>query len=100
MWYILHFIDETGGAIGRSAYQEKIEKEMREKLGIDRKYKKNAEDMFQILRPYTLQAIDRAQKSLEKQSDKSYHEMNPATTVHELVKELVGYLDKDVFVKT
>ena len=59
-----------------------------------RPYEKNAEDMFDLLKPYVVDAIERADTALRLQRGKPYHEQNPATTVHLLVKELLSYLQK------
>ena len=61
---------------------------------MDRPYKKNAEDMFELLMPYVVEAINRADTALRLQHGKPYHDQNPATTVHLLVKELLSYLQK------
>ena len=57
-------------------------------------YEKNAKDMFEILKPHVVDAIERADAALRLQSGKPYHDQNPATTVHLLVKELLSYLQK------
>jgi len=86
LWYILHFRAQAGGALSRQDYADILGKEM------GRPYKKNAEDMFELLKPHVSKAIKRADKALELQSGKPYHEQNPATTVHLLVKELLSYI--------
>ena len=88
LWYILHFRSQAGGALHRQEYQSILETEMQHP------YKKNAEDMFDILKPRVVQAIERANIALQLQNGKPYHEQNPATTVHLLVKELLSYIPK------
>lgn len=88
LWYILHFRSQAGGALHRQEYQNILATEM------DRPYKKNAEDMFELLKPNVVQAITRADTALRLQSGKPPHAQNPATTVHILVKELLSYLQK------
>ena len=86
LWYILHFRDQTGGALHRQDYQDILAKEMH------RPYEKNAKDMFELLKPYVVKAIKRAEITLKQQKDKPYHKQNPATTVQNLVKELLSYI--------
>ena len=89
LWYLLHFTDQTGGPIHRDEYATKLSAFM------GRPYKKNASDMFDTLRGRTLEAIQRAERGhriLLKQNV-SYHQMNPATTVYQLVRELLSYMD-------
>ncbi len=64
------------------------------KLGVNRKYKKNSEDMYDLLKPLQEQAIKHAKQMLKAQEEKSIppHQMNPATTVHLLVEELISYI--------
>lgn len=98
LWYIFHFRDETGGALSRTAYQAIIETEMKQQLSIDRKYRKNALDMFKLLRDRTPLAICRAETALHKHSEQiPFHDRNPATTVFELVRDLAGYLPNGSF---
>ncbi len=88
LWYILHYLPQSGGAKHRQEYQDILAKQMK------RPYEKNAEDMFDLLKPYVVDAIERADTALRLQRGKPYHEQNPATTVHLLVKELLSYLQK------
>ncbi len=86
LWYILHFRDQTGGSLHRQDYQDILAEEMH------RPYEKNAKDMFDLLKPYVVKAIKRANAALKQQKGKAYHEQNPATTVQRLVKELLSYI--------
>ena len=87
LWYILHFREQVGGPLSRKTYSDILTQEM------GRKYEKNAGDMFDLLRSKLNLAIDRAARALQSQAGKSYHEMNPATTVHILVSELMKYIE-------
>lgn len=86
LWYILHFRTQTGGALSREAYQDILESEM------GRPYKKNAPDMFELICDRTPQAIRRAETARKLLADQPFHSQNPATTVHRLVNQLLGYL--------
>ncbi len=86
LWYILHFRNQSGGALSRQEYQNILTKEM------GRPYKKNSIDMFYLLQGNVVKAIARAKVALKLQEGKSYHEQNPATTVHCLVAELLSYI--------
>ncbi len=86
LWYILHFVDQIGGALSRESYSKMLSKYL------NRQYEKNSTDMFDKLKPHVYEAICRAEKALLKQANKPYHAQNPATTVHILVKELLSYI--------
>ena len=86
LWYILHFRTQAGGALSREDYKHILECEM------GRPYEKNAEDMFDLLKPYVVKAIRRANTALRLQSGKPHHAQNPATTVQKLVRELLSYI--------
>lgn len=90
LWYVLHFQKATGGSLARSQYGAILN----EKLHIE--YKKNDNDMFERLKPYMCDAIKNAEQALKKQKaeNKPYHEQNPATTVHLLIKDLLAYIPK------
>ncbi len=87
LWYLFHFQDNVGGGITRDRY----EKMLSEHLGFS--YRKNAEDMFDILLPRMLAAIERAERAfLRWSADVPCHRRNPATAVYELVKNLMLYI--------
>jgi len=92
LWYILHFQETTGGALSRSTYQGSLETLIKKHCGVIRPYQKNAKDMFSLLREYTPDAIRRAKTALGQQTGKPPHAQNPATTVHQLVEELLRYI--------
>ena len=58
-------------------------------------YIKNSLTMFNELQDKVLDAISRAKRGhvLQQQQKVAYHQMNPATTVYKLVKELLAYMD-------
>lgn len=93
LWYLLHF-DAHVSPISRQAYQAKLESCLK-KIGVNRKYKKNAIDMYEILEELQQNAIKNAEITLKKQQEREipFSQMNPATTVHNLVKELIRYID-------
>ena len=86
LWYILHFRTQAGGALSREDYEHILAHDM------GRPYQKNAEDMFDLLKPHVVTAIKRANRALKLQHGKPYHKQNPATTVQHLVKELLSYI--------
>ena len=63
-------------------------------IGISRSYKKNAEDMYDLLEPLQDNAIKNAECALLTQESRNIapSQMNPATKVHLLVKELIRYI--------
>ena len=95
LWYLLHFHNHSAG-MSRTEFRRKLESELKN-IGIDRKYEKNATDMYDLLEPLQEQAIANAKDMLKnKEMQKLPHsQMNPATTVHLLVEELISYLPKN-----
>ena len=89
LWYLLHFTEQTGGPIRREEYAAKLTR------FLGRPYVKNASGMFRELQDRTLVAIQRAERGLQLQLRRNvpFHQMNPATTVHVLVRELLSYMD-------
>ena len=65
------------------------------RLGVSRTYRKNAEDMYSLLEPLQEIAMANAKRLLtqQKKTNVPPSQMNPATTVHMLVEELISYLD-------
>ena len=84
--------------MSRTEYQGMITEDVRHYTAEKAfKYEKNDPKMFDRLQPFTLAAIDRATRGLAKQmSEKgqAWDQMNPATCVHLLVKDLLAYLCK------
>jgi len=98
LWYVLHFREQLGGGVSREKYRQMIEEDVRRQLGdATYQYRKNDDAMFARLHPFTIFAIERAERGHGKQV--SYHgtdcaAMNPATTVYQLVRALLAYLKK------
>ena len=92
LWYLLHF-DTHFSAMNRNDYQNKIEDCMKN-IGVNRSYKKNAVDMYELLEPLQNNAIKNAKIALSTQNSKniSPSKMNPATKVHLLVEELIRHI--------
>jgi RloB-like protein len=92
LWYLLHFNNHSAG-LSRTQFRKKLEVELRT-LGVNRKYRKNAKDMYDLLEPLQEQAIHNAKQMLNVQNNKGIppSQMNPATTVHLLVEELISYI--------
>ena len=87
LWYLFHFQENSGGAISRDRYKEMLSNHL------TFKYKKNNPEMFEILLPQLQLAIERSARALARWSDGTpFHNRNPATTVHELVGELIRYI--------
>ena len=64
---------------------------------VDFKYEKNDIGMFTLLYPFVSEAIDRAERALQKQIAEHGDDiaaMCPATYVHRLVRDLLAYLHK------
>ena len=96
LWYILHFREQLGGGISRSRYQEMLQENIRAmtpETGFV--YQKNDGSMFRRLVPYVCDAIPRAERGLQKQLAEhgtDWASMNPATCVHQLVRDLLAYM--------
>lgn len=99
LWYLLHF-QFRNTSMPRADYKGAIEKEVNSKIvSISNrkkpkkfKYKKNSEDMYNILERYgnQNQAIKWAEQLISLHNCKNYAIHNPCTMVHLLVKELNG----------
>lgn len=87
LWYLFHFQDNIGGGISRERFKEMLSNH----LGFS--YRKNAQDMFEILLPRMSVAIERAERAFKRWSeDEPFHARNPATAVYKLVRELMAYI--------
>jgi len=87
LWYLFHFQENTGGAISREEYKDRLSKH----LGFQ--YQKNAPNMFEILLPRMSVAIERAERAFRRwPDDEPFHSRNPATAVYELVRNLLMYI--------
>lgn len=81
LWYFLHY-DYLDTGISRGEYIKKLDKYL------GRKYKKNDENMYEILFPYQSDAIRNAKKLLAQYDPLRPADDNPSTTIHLLVEEL------------
>jgi hypothetical protein len=81
LWYILHY-EFLNTGISRDDYITKLETK------IGKKYKKNSNDMYELLIDKQETAIHHAQKLLSLYNPCQPGQDNPATTVHLLVEEL------------
>lgn len=87
LWYLYHFQENIGGALSR----ERFEAMLSGHLGF--KYVKNSLDMFEHLLPNVGMAIERARRAFSKWPDNTpCHARNPATSVYQLVDDLLKYL--------
>jgi hypothetical protein len=82
LWYLLHF-DYHDTALSRTRYQQMLT----QRLG--NPYRKNAPDMYDLLKEQQPEAIRNAQRLLDSYGPNHNPECdNPCTTVHQLVAEL------------
>ena len=94
LWYLLHF-QYRNTEMNRNEYKKAIENAVNEQKKATKKpfeYAKNATDMYVVLQQYGSQeqAILRAKKLLQQFEGQQYADYNPATTVQNLVEELIG----------
>jgi hypothetical protein len=95
LWYLLHFCEQLGGAVKRDNLKKMLEDAVRTNTE-DKNfvYKKNDSGMFTRLEQFTPKAIERAERAMYKQMESKgivWSSMNPATTVHKLVRNLLAY---------
>lgn len=96
LWFLLHF-EFMNTAINRHQYIEKLNEHFK-KLGINKgKYKKNMNNIFEILmnKGSISNAIYWSKKLAESYKCESVFpesKMNPCTVIYELVEELLEYL--------
>lgn len=83
LWFLLHFQELTVN-VGREKYKEKLE----DYCG----YKKNLENIYDILKEHTEIAIRRAKKQYEEYGNLPPSQCCPATRVFEIVEELQKYI--------
>jgi len=82
LWYLLHF-DYHNAALSRTRYQRMLT----QRLG--KPYRKNARDMYDLLKERQPEAIRNARRLLDSYGpDHNPERDNPSTTVHQLVEEL------------
>ena len=93
LWILLHFQD-LKAAIHRDDYTTKLNTHFKNKNINNGRYDKNIYDIFDITSEYVDVAIKRSTSLLEDhRCDKIFSpdKMNPATTVQDLVEELIKY---------
>ena len=85
IWFLLHF-DYIKSAISRKDYNKKLSKLLH------KKYKKNAKDMYNLLKNKQEIAIKNAKKLENNYSNMmKIYDRNPSTTVYKLVERLNEY---------
>jgi hypothetical protein len=95
LWYLLH-LEFVNAPLSRDDYEGKIEKWLSSRMGQPFTYRKNREDMYEILNQYgdEQQAV-RWSKILDEQyHDKKFSTHNPRTKVYLLIQELNKLLPK------
>lgn len=85
IWYLLHF-NYYKTAMTRSDYYDRLS------ALLDKKYKKNQEDMYTVLEPKQSSAIRNAKKLLSQYTPINPERDNPSTTVHLLVEQLNRFI--------
>lgn len=89
LWFLLHF-SFMQSDLHRSSYWSKLTEWMNS-LGVG-EYRKNREDMYQILEPFMRDAIRNAKKLDEINKGRLPSQAAPGTKVYELVEMLLPYL--------
>ena len=88
LWYILHY-HFNDAAINRHEYARRLTK------FIGRKYHKNDETMYDILKERQANAIQNAKKLLSRYDTCNPEKDDPSTTVYELVEALNEFIPDD-----
>lgn len=93
LWYVLHF-QYLDTKINRKQYIDTLNKILHSK-GLP-KYSKNMSNIYEILESHgdQLRAIRFAERLIHHHGTCSFSDMQPSTTVHNLVKELNEYIEK------
>jgi len=81
LWYLLHF-DYHDTALHRKQYMDILTNRLK------RKYRKNDEQIYDLLEPFQEIAIQRARRQHSEKADLQPADANPSTTVYLLVEEL------------
>ena len=89
LWFLLHF-SFLQADLHRSAYWPKLS-ECLNSIGVG-DYRKNRDDMFDVLYPYIDSAISNAKKLDEINSGKKPSESAPGTKVYQIIEHLRNYL--------
>jgi len=94
LWYLLHF-DYRHTAMSRTEYKKALTEKMKNLTkNKQKKYKKNSDEMYEILASKQHQAIQNAEKLLKQYNPPEPANDNPSTTVHLLVKQLNRFVRK------
>jgi len=88
LWYLLHY-HFNDAAIDRREYARRLTE------FIGRKYRKNNENMYDLLEEKQLTAIRNAEKLLSRYAPCNPEKDDPSTTVHKLVETLNEFISKD-----
>ncbi len=88
LWYILHY-HFNYAAIERHEYSRKLTK------FIGRKYLKNDENMYDLLKERQANAIQNAKMLLSRYDPRNPEKDDPSTTVHKLVEALNDFFPED-----
>jgi len=91
LWFLLHFC-YFDSDIDRSAYKSKLSYYLK-KIGVG-SYKKNRNDMFEVLRPYLDTAIANAMKLEQINDGRTPKKSAPGTMIHKLINHLRPYLTR------
>ena len=90
LWYYLHF-EYLDTGISRSAYIEKLEKVLRNKMGDDEfQYQKGNPEIYKLLQQYGREDLAKrfAEKLRKQYIDTNYATHKPCTMIDKLVEEL------------
>ena len=86
LWYLLHFNYYNTG-ISRNQYYDLLSELL------DKKYKKNSTEMYELICDKENTAIKNAKRLLSSYSNENPERNNPSTTVYKLIEELNRYKD-------
>ena len=92
LWFLLHF-DYLQSDISRGEYFPKLNQRLRQLQKGD--YKKNRNDMFEILRPKMDTAIANAKRLYSEKQELTPTEAAPCTTVFQLIETLLPYIKEE-----
>lgn len=95
LWILLHFQD-FGSPLIAGKYSDKLDMHFKNFKYNGGKYEKDAENIFELIKDNTSEAIKRSNKLLDNHKCnyiEIFSEMNPSTTVQDLVVGLLPYID-------
>lgn len=94
LWILLHF-QNLDVPLPRDQYNQKLNKHFKKLKYNHGEYDKNIENIFELTKDKILIAIERSEELLSEHKYNKiyeYSKMNPATTVQELIKDLLPYI--------